>query len=540
MIPHGPERKPWSEALSDMARGRNGEPLITPPSSDPLQLNSYPAVPGISQELYQLPSSGLTPAQVQRALRETRELVDHVTTNMLGFQANERFSLPALSQFCPIHLDNEGSPFDQSKPGVSCDTKWLECNVLDYFASLWHAKWPHNPADPDTYWGYLLPIGVTEANMFSLCTARDYLSGKFWLSEPQKNGDSHPVHSFLQGEFENENENAHRPVAFFSADSHFSVLKAIQVCNVPSFHEVGTELYPNENPLGGVWPMAVPCEDGDSGPGSINIDMLTKLVDFFSTKGHPIIIVFNFGSTFKGAYDDVKAAEEAIIPVLKKNGLYEHRVIHPLSKEVITRRGYWVHVDAALAGMYMSFIEMGHIQGVITDKPGPIFDFRLESVCSIAMSISKHVGGPWPCGIYLSRTGLQLALSSGLEPTFSCSRNGHIAPVLWSHITADNFEKQIQKITDILIVADYAEEKLRALEKELGQDLWVSRTRLSLAIYFKRPSAGIFRKFSLSSKSLYMKGELRNYCHIYVMHHVQKELIDRFIDALKAPGAFST
>ena len=102
-----------------------------------MQLSSYPAVHGVSQELYQLPSSGLTPEQVVSALRE---LIGHVTTNMLGFQVNEKFSLPFLSHLCHMHLDNEGSPFNQSKSGTSCDTKWLERNVLDYFASLWHYR----------------------------------------------------------------------------------------------------------------------------------------------------------------------------------------------------------------------------------------------------------------------------------------------------------------------------------------------------------------------------------------------------------------
>ena len=540
--PHGPERKPWRDSLSDLAVAPDGQPLITPPSADPLQLSSYPAVHGVSQELYQLPSSGLTPEQVVSALRETRELIGHVTTNMLGFQVNEKFSLPFLSHLCHIHLDNEGSPFNQSKSGTSCDTKWLERNVLDYFASLWHAKWPHDPADPDTYWGYILPIGVTEANMFSLCTARDYLTGNFCVTTHPNRGDPRPTETFMQGEFVGveKSENIHKPVAFFSTDSHYSVMKAIQVCDIPCFHEVGTKLYPNENPLGGAWPMSVPCEHGDAGPGNIDIEKLAKLVDFFSGKGHPVIVVFNYGSTFKGAYDDIKAAEEAILPVLKKNGMYEHRVAHPVTKEVVTRKGYWFHVDAALAGLYMSFVEMGHVQELIRDEPGPVFDFRLESVCSIAMSVSKHMGGPWPCGIYLSKTGLQLALSSGLEPTFSCSRNGHNAAVLWSNISSDNFECQTRKIARILSVADYAEQKLRDLEKELGQDLWVSRTRLSLAIYFKRPNPEIFRYFSLSSKILYLKGEVRVYCHIYVMNHVTRELIDRFVDALRVPGAFPT
>ena len=545
-VPYGPERLAWQETVSEVAVTEDGELLVRPPSTDPLLLDSYPDVPGITSALYQFPSSGLASHQLQQALKETSALVHEVAGNMLGFQGNEKFHYPILSELCNVHLDNEGDPFNQSKPSTTGDTKWLERNVLDYYASLWHAKWPHNPSDPDTYWGYIAPLGVSEANIFAVCTARDYLSGMFSISSPSSAEDPRVVKSYVRGEFEHESSNACKPVGFCSFDAHYSVSKGFQVCNVPSFHEMGTTFYPDENPLGGPWPTAVPCENGDTGPGRIDVEALTKLVDFFSGKGHPIIIVFNYGSTFKGAYDDVKSAQESILPVLKKNGMYELKIFHPESKEVITRKGFWFHVDGALSCSYMPFIEMGYRQGLIKEAPGPIFDFRLESVSSIATSIAKFIGGPWPSGIYLTRTGMQLMLPSDeaqdaynvSESTFSCSRNGHLAVLLWSHVSSKSFEDQVRKISDMLRVADYAEAKLRALETELNQDLWVSRTRLSLAIYFRRPNRQIFRKYSLSAKKLYVNGEVREYCHIYVMHHVQRENIDCFITDLRMPGAF--
>ena len=76
-------------------------------------------------------------------------------------------------------------------------------------------------------------------------------------------------------------------------------------------------MYPEECPLGTEWPLAVPCEGGDAGNGTIDIKALSTLVDFFSAKGHPIIVIFNYGTTFKGAYDDVKSAGENLVPILK-------------------------------------------------------------------------------------------------------------------------------------------------------------------------------------------------------------------------------
>ena len=223
--------------------------------------------------------------------------------------------------------------------------------------------------------------------------------------------------------------------------------------------------------------------------------------------------------------------------------MYERKISHPESlNSTFTRKGFWFHIDGALACSYMPFVEMGYRQGLIKNVPGPAFDFRLESVSSIATSAAKHGGSPLPSGIYLTKTGLQLMLPSSVsdyplqEPTFSCSRNAHIPAMKWLHISSMSFKDEIKIIANILEVADFAEEKLRALQNELGQDLWVTRTRLSLAIYFKRPNKNIFTKYSLSGKTLYFNGELRDYCHIYVMRHVQRESIDGFIADLRLPG----
>ena len=46
--------------------------------------------------------------------------------------------------------------------GFSINTKLMECNVLDYYASLWHAKWPHNESHMESYRVHLLSMGSTE------------------------------------------------------------------------------------------------------------------------------------------------------------------------------------------------------------------------------------------------------------------------------------------------------------------------------------------------------------------------------------------
>ena len=71
----------------------------------------------------------------------------------------------------------------------------------------------------------------------------------------------------------------------------------------------------------------VPCKDGALGSGSIDIDALAKLVDFFTARGHPVFIIINYGSTFKGSYDDVELVGETLMPILKKNNMYERTIM---------------------------------------------------------------------------------------------------------------------------------------------------------------------------------------------------------------------
>ena len=161
-------------------------------------------------------------------------------------------------------------------------------------------------------------------------------------------------------------------------------------------------IYPDENPLGGEWPVGVPCTGGDAGAGTIDIDALEKLADFFSSKGHPIVVIFNYSTTFKGLCDDVKMAGEQLVAVLKKNDMYECTFADPENpSRYVVRKGFWFHVDGAISAAYMPFLEMAYKNGLTDIQPGPVFDFRLDFISSIVTSGHKFIGMPWPCGIYL-------------------------------------------------------------------------------------------------------------------------------------------
>ena len=544
-IRYGPDRKIWLDTLSPIARSRDGRLLVSSPSDDPLTFYTFKQEP-VSSTFYQVPSTALSEEQRARALVETAQAAEASKGYTLGFQCNFRefFHVECVKAFLGTHLNNGGNPFGASYDGLA--TLWMERNVLDYYASLWHAKWPHQPKDPESYWGYTLTMGSTEGNMYAVWNARDYLSGKYMNESGEKSKSSLSSYHFKQCRCPPDNLNAFSPVAFYSTETHYSIMKAMETMMVPSFYEVGVQKYPEECPLGTEWPLAVPSEGGDAGPGSIDIQVLARLVDFFSAKGHPVIIIFNYGTTFKGAYDDVKAAGEAIVPILKKNGMYERKHCPTHSDTSITRKGFWFHVDGAFGAAYAPFLQMAHENGLTEFKPPPVFDFRLEFVSSIVTSGHKWIGVPWPCGIYISKTEFRLRSAEKAQITYFDSpdltltggRNAHSALVLWSYISTYSYEEQAKKAIEAVKTAMYAEEELKKLEVEIGEDLWIIHSPSSLAVCFKRPNEKILRKFCLSGHWLNIDGVWRQYVHIYIMSGVTTSIIDELIENLRSPSAF--
>ena len=102
----------------------------------------------------------------------------------MGYQCD--LNMSQYEKTLPPYLhflgNNVGDPF--SAGIYTIHTKWMECNVLDYFASLWNGKWPYKLENPDTYWGYVLTMGSTEGNLYATWNARDYLSEKYLYYDP--------------------------------------------------------------------------------------------------------------------------------------------------------------------------------------------------------------------------------------------------------------------------------------------------------------------------------------------------------------------
>lgn len=221
------------------------------------------------------------------------------------------------------------------------------------------------------------------------------------------------------------------------------------------------------------WPKEVPSNQD----GSIYIPALVKLVEFFASKGHPILVSFNYGSTFKGAYDNVKEAVDKIIPILKKYGLYKRDIEYNNNKKN-KRNGFWFHVDGALGAAYMPYIEEALKQKLIKkpskDYKFPIFDFRLKQIHSISMSGHKWIGSPWPTGIYMSRIKYQLKpvddpmYIGSPDTTFAGSRNGFSPLILWEYLSNNSFKSHVKEVVKVENMAHYTYEKLKNLDKKIN------------------------------------------------------------------------
>lgn len=558
---YGPERKNWGETISDVAWSLEGDLLISPPVRDPLY--TYVAVNAhVSGPKYQVPSTGLTEEQQESAQKETLDLLQGQQRNFIGYQANMYMpQCKRLSPYLDFHSNNVGDAFT---PGsFTMNVKWMECNVLDYYASLWNARWPYKLEDPESYWGYVLTMGSTEGNLYAAWNARDYLSGKYLYYDPRhlnralakstiEKENLVPVPqavgcTYAQAKLPDHNPNAYSPVVFYSEDTHYSNIKATQTIDIPAFCTVGESQYPGQCPLGPEWPCEVPSKDGALGPGTIDIDALCTLVQFFVKKGHPIFVVLNYGSTFKGAYDDVEEVTKRLKPILSENGMLTREVTLANGiKE--TRNGYWIHVDGALGASYMPFVNMASKSclrpGLVA---GPKFDFSLPMVSSIVASGHKWPGAPWPCGVYMTRNKYRIKppedtpmVIGSPDTTFAGSRNATSAAVLWTYISTHSYSKQVEKVLHCLDVVNYAYAELIKLQRELGKDLWVTHSQaLSLSVHIKRPNEKISYKYSLSDEEFLINGtEQRTYAHIYCMENVTYSMIDQLIEDLRAPDAF--
>ncbi|GLW93487.1 hypothetical protein [Actinokineospora globicatena] len=549
------------------------EDLVLP---DPEAWNSLPPGPPTAEQL-KLRRTGLTDTERAAVLDQLAAHLEYKRDHLLGYQVNADMGGYAedLGRFLRTHINNIGDPF--ANGGLKVNSKVVEQAVLAYFAELWHGK-PYAPTDRESCWGYVLSMGSTEGNMYALWNARDYLAGRRLLGE--EGPDSNSL-TYADPHDATPDNPAYQPVVFYSEDTHYSFSKAVRVLNLPTFGEMGRGRYPTECPInGGVWPDDVPSAlpsgtDRDErystfGPGSIDVDALVAVVDFFAGKGHPIIVNLNFGSTFKGAHDPVREVADRLLPVFYRHGLIDREIHYGQGRRSDRRRGFWIHVDGALGAGYVPFLARAEKEpkyGYTPQVPVPEFDFgvrsrfaphdaepvELDMVASIVVSGHKWLGAPWPCGILLTKVKYQMQPPStpdyigSLDTTFAGSRNGFSPIVLWDHLARTSEGKQVSLAVHSQRMAAYLVEQLHKVEayrrlKFAEDSLFVDRTPLAITVRFRRPSARLVAKWSLSTVSQRMRpgddSGIRHLAHVFLMASTTQEKVDAFVADLYAYDAF--
>jgi len=499
---------------------------------------------------FHISSDGLRDEKRKKLLEVYSNFVFEQKKRFLGYQINQKMEYENdIKQFLNCHINNVGDPYT---PGnCTVNSKKMEKAILDYYAKLWHAKLPHNQSDPESYWGYALTMGSSEGNIYGLWNARDYLAGRKLIVDKPAGDKSvgSRRQRYLKPVIKETVKKAHTPVAFYSQDTHYSVVKAMRVLAIDTFYDIGSKYYKGKNPIDpkGSWDgyEEVPSKDGNKGFGSIDVDKLEKLVNFFASEGYPILINLNYGSTFKGAYDNVEEVEKRLMPIFKKYSLVNRKVVYDKeSGDFDYRNGFWIHVDGALGVTYMPFLEMANKKDP-SIKCGPVFDFRLPGVTSIVMSGHKWTGAPWPCGIFMTKVKYQITPPADPEylgspdSTFAGSRSGLTPIILWDFLAKHSYQKQIEMALYCEKMAEYTVEQLKTVEpfhKDL--DLYIERSPLALTVRFRKPNEEIIFKYSLSCETLKVDGVRRHYAHLFAMGSTTKETIDELVKDLKDADAF--
>ena len=258
----------------------------------------------------------------------------------------------------------------------------------------------------DEAWGYVTS-GGTEGNMYGIYVGREMLRD---------------------------------PVAYFSQDTHYSVLKILHVLNIRNIMI------------------------RSQGNGEIDYDDLRESIRI--NRDAPALIVANIGTTMKGAVDDL----DRIRSILEELALPRH----------------YIHADAALNGMILPFV----------DEPQPFgFDSGIDS---IAISGHKLIGSPLPCGVvvtkkeYTAQIGRAIEYVGALDTTLLGSRNAITPVIIWYSLTKNGRDGFRHIVAQMLDTAEYAVQEFNAN----GIPAW--RARNSATVVFPRPSPYVLFQWQLA------------------------------------------
>lgn len=311
----------------------------------------------------------------------------------------------------------------------------LERDVIEWFA-------PYYGIDTNNVWG-IVTTGGTDGNNHGLYFGMNFLKQ---LSDKS-------------------------PIVYLSEEAHYSNTRLLDLQQLDVRYVATT-------PMGNMDPEA-----------------LRQVID----PTHPCLILFAYGSTFRGAID----------PIAELNQVLAQYPEMPVYR----------HIDAALCGGYLPFTSYKALT-----------DLSKLGCQSISVSGQKFFGSDEPSGIFLTTQDIyqsQDKHSSHLNDRMkmiNCSRSAMNPLKFWWLIHRNGEKRWAEEAETIMANTQY-------LMHELDSIHWPNwANEGSNTVFFKRPASHIMDKYTLASG--YHEAFGGELAHIVVMQGVSKEIIDEFIQDL--------
>jgi tyrosine decarboxylase/aspartate 1-decarboxylase len=210
-------------------------------------------------------------------------------------------------------------------------------------------------------------------------------------------------------------------------------------------------------------------------------------------------------------------------------GTTELGVVEPVDElvKVCGDVDYAIHVDAAYGGLLAQALRGGGLKL-------PIFDFRVDKVCTVSVDLHKLVA-PIPCGAILLRSGRLEELvtfdapymPSGKQRTLLGTRSGGVAAVAWAIVKALGVEGLRSLAQELRARALYLSRRLG----EVGVEV-IREPELPL-VAFKVPDRDKVMEFLWSRKLYVYPLSIPGALRVVVGPHVTYEAIERLVDALE-------
>lgn len=442
-----------------------------------------------------LPATGLSRHRRQQLLAQNISHLQHKQQHFAGFQTNQRSQMPAeLLPLWQMNLVNLGDCWH--KGYYQLNSKAFERAVLAWYARLWQLDAP--------WWGYITAMGATEGNLYSLWAARDYLQKK----------------------------HGRAPVVVCASNSHYSIQKAAHLLGLmtprqQALRDGWPDLTPDiaSSDIAAPrtdWPDFVPCNE----QGQLDVAALRALVAALHQRQQPMILVLTLGCTFYGHADDWRQFADSLLADYG-SAFADHG---------------WLHLDGALAGNYLPLSHAPKLQ-----QRAP--DFRHPLLHSACCSPYKWLGLPFPVGVVLLRAQYQASLphyahyTGSPDTTIAGSRSGLAAVLLWQQLARASVARQQRQLRQLQQRLQWFEQQLQTVlqqHQDASRPLRIlPRADDSLVLVFSAPNPLICHQFSLPVCQLTVDAVPHRCCHLVLLAHCNKRLLQRLLATLRQPGAFT-